>query len=256
MTHRRDMSKEGVQLLVGVKDAVLHQVIGRPNGAYALAPRLFVDRFGAAIRWYRYVVRPVRRHCHLRYQSLQYRIPLRVRERQPVTAMCQLVISVLHRAAASSVTACSRLRWSPKISRSRAGSAASCLSSSRSTSTTTWQITRPGRQASTTSRRRPASWAAHGRTGPCRLRKTPPTSPGTSGDFANRTGFAYTVLDAASADVIGCVYFYPPRRSGYDVDVRSWVREDHAELDKPLNDLVRRWLAEAWPFQKPDYAER
>lgn len=75
-------------------------------------------------------------------------------------------------------------------------------------------------------------------------------------DFANRTGFAYTVLDAASADVIGCVYFYPPRRSGYDVDVRSWVREDHAELDKPLNDLVRRWLAEAWPFQKPDYAER
>ena len=27
-------------------------------------------------------------------------------------------------------------------------------------------------------------------------------------------------------------------------------------LDKPLHDLVRRWLAEAWPFEKPDYAER
>jgi hypothetical protein len=75
-------------------------------------------------------------------------------------------------------------------------------------------------------------------------------------DFADRTGFAYTVLDPASGDVIGCVYFYPPRRSGYDVDVRSWVRADHAALDKPLHDLVRRWLAEAWPFQKPDYAER
>ncbi len=75
-------------------------------------------------------------------------------------------------------------------------------------------------------------------------------------DFAGRTGFAYTVLDPASGDVIGCVYFYPPRRSGYDVDVRSWVRADHATLDKPLHDLVRRWLAEAWPFQKPDYAER
>ena len=75
-------------------------------------------------------------------------------------------------------------------------------------------------------------------------------------DFASRTGFAYTVLDPASGDVIGCVYFYPPRRSGYDVDVRSWVRADHAALDKPLHDLVRRWLAEAWPFQKPDYAER
>jgi len=75
-------------------------------------------------------------------------------------------------------------------------------------------------------------------------------------DFAGRTGFAYTVLDPASGEVIGCVYFYPPRRSGYDVDVRSWVRADHATLDKPLHDLVRRWLAEAWPFEKPDYAER
>jgi hypothetical protein len=74
-------------------------------------------------------------------------------------------------------------------------------------------------------------------------------------DFANRTGFAYTVLDPASRDVIGCVYFYPPLRDGYDVDVRSWVRADRAELDKSLYDLVRRWLAESWPFRKPDYAE-
>jgi hypothetical protein len=64
------------------------------------------------------------------------------------------------------------------------------------------------------------------------------------------------VLDPASGDVIGCVYFYPPRRSGYDVDVRSWVRADHAELDKPLHDLVGQWLAGSWPFQTPDYAGR
>ena len=75
-------------------------------------------------------------------------------------------------------------------------------------------------------------------------------------DFADRTGFTYTVLDPASGDVIGCVYIYPPRRDGYDVDVRSWVRADHAGLDKPLHDLVCQWLAAAWPFQKPDYAER
>jgi len=75
-------------------------------------------------------------------------------------------------------------------------------------------------------------------------------------DFADRTGFTYTVLDPASGDVIGCVYLYPPRRTGYDVDVRSWVRADHAGLDKPLHDLVCQWLAAAWPFQKPDYAER
>jgi hypothetical protein len=75
-------------------------------------------------------------------------------------------------------------------------------------------------------------------------------------DFADRTGFTYTVLDPASGDVIGCVYFYPPRRSDYDVDVLSWVRADHAGRDQPLHDLVRQWLADVWPFQKPDYAER
>jgi hypothetical protein len=75
-------------------------------------------------------------------------------------------------------------------------------------------------------------------------------------DFAGRTGFAYTVLDPGSGEVIGCVYIYPPRRDGYDVDVRSWVSADRAELDKPLHDEVWRWLSEAWPFRRPDYAER
>ena len=43
-------------------------------------------------------------------------------------------------------------------------------------------------------------------------------------DFAARIGFTYTVLDAASGEVIGCLYLYPPKREGFDVDVRSWVR--------------------------------
>jgi hypothetical protein len=75
-------------------------------------------------------------------------------------------------------------------------------------------------------------------------------------DFADRSGFTYTVLDPASGDVIGCVYIYPPRRDGYDVDVRSWVRADRAELDKPLHDVICRWLADSWPFARPDYAAR
>jgi hypothetical protein len=75
-------------------------------------------------------------------------------------------------------------------------------------------------------------------------------------DFAGRSGFTYTVLDPASGDVIGCVYIYPPRRDGYDVDVRSWVRADRAELDEPLHDAIWRWLADSWPFARPDYAAR
>jgi hypothetical protein len=75
-------------------------------------------------------------------------------------------------------------------------------------------------------------------------------------DFAKRTGFTYTVLDPQSNDVVGCVYLYPSRRDGYDVDVRSWVRSDRADLDKPLYDFVCEWLAGVWPFSGPDYAGR
>jgi RimJ/RimL family protein N-acetyltransferase len=75
-------------------------------------------------------------------------------------------------------------------------------------------------------------------------------------DFAKRTGFTYTVLDPASGEVVGCVYLYPPRRAGYDVEVRSWVIADRADLDRPLYQFVCEWLAGAWPFSEPDYAER
>ena len=75
-------------------------------------------------------------------------------------------------------------------------------------------------------------------------------------DFAARTGFTYTVLDPAAGDVIGCLYIYPSRRDGYDAEVSSWVRADKASLDKPLYELITRWLAEGWPFRQPDYAAR
>jgi hypothetical protein len=75
-------------------------------------------------------------------------------------------------------------------------------------------------------------------------------------DFADRVGFTYTVLDPARRDVIGCVYLYPPQSADFDADVRSWVRADHAELDKPLHELVSRWLARDWPFLNPGYAAR
>jgi hypothetical protein len=71
-----------------------------------------------------------------------------------------------------------------------------------------------------------------------------------------RAGFTYTVLDPATGDVMGCVYLYPSKRPGSDADVRSWVRADRAELDKPLYELVSHWLADSWPFRGPDYAPR
>ena len=74
---------------------------------------------------------------------------------------------------------------------------------------------------------------------------------GHARDFANRTGFTYSVLEGD--DVIGCVYVYPDREGNHDASVRSWVRADRDELDVPLRHAVAGWLAADWPFASVDY---
>jgi hypothetical protein len=73
-------------------------------------------------------------------------------------------------------------------------------------------------------------------------------------DFVTRDGFTYTVLDPTSRAVIGCVHSYPDTNGGHDAAVASWVRASHAQLDIALRELVSRWLAEVWPFQRVAYA--
>jgi hypothetical protein len=79
---------------------------------------------------------------------------------------------------------------------------------------------------------------------------------GHARDFAERTGFTYTVLAPGTEDVIGCLYIYPAKDAEHDAQVRSWVRADKAELDAPLHAAVSRWLAERWPFERVIYADR
>ena len=73
-------------------------------------------------------------------------------------------------------------------------------------------------------------------------------------DFADRTGFTYTVLDPASREVIGCVYVYPAKAGG--AEVLFWVRADRAALDVPLYLTISDWLATSWPFSRVEYAAR
>ena len=79
-------------------------------------------------------------------------------------------------------------------------------------------------------------------------------------DFAARTGFTYTVLSPADPDtseVLGCVYVYPPEPGDPgDASIRSWVRADHADLDRPLYEAVLGWLDRDWPFESIEYAAR
>jgi hypothetical protein len=75
-------------------------------------------------------------------------------------------------------------------------------------------------------------------------------------DFAQRTGFTYTVLDPADGQVIGCVYIYPSRHAPATADVQSWVTASRADLDIPLHGEVKQWLRTAWPFAAISYADR
>ncbi len=74
-------------------------------------------------------------------------------------------------------------------------------------------------------------------------------------DFAQRSGFTYTVLETGSDRVIGCVYIYPSRETGV-TDVCSWVRADRADLDPVLHEAVSTWLDTDWPFTAVSYAAR
>lgn len=73
-------------------------------------------------------------------------------------------------------------------------------------------------------------------------------------DFANRTGFTYSVLDGD--DVIGCIYIYPTNEAAHDVSVASWVRQSRAEMDAVVWGAVSDWIKTRWPFEHPRYAPR
>jgi RimJ/RimL family protein N-acetyltransferase len=50
-------------------------------------------------------------------------------------------------------------------------------------------------------------------------------------DFAEHTGFTYTVRAQGDGHVIGCVYIYP-RDNAEGARVRSWVSASRAHLDE------------------------
>jgi hypothetical protein len=75
-------------------------------------------------------------------------------------------------------------------------------------------------------------------------------------DFAQRTGFTYTVLDPDERDVVGCVYIYPLQGVACGANVSSWVRASRADLDEPLWRAVSEWLERVWPFEQIEYAAR
>ena len=78
-------------------------------------------------------------------------------------------------------------------------------------------------------------------------------------EIAAHETFNYAVLDAEERELLGCVYIDPPEDGsapGSDAVV-SWWLADHAvgsDLERALDELVPRWLADTWGFRSIDYS--
>lgn len=77
-------------------------------------------------------------------------------------------------------------------------------------------------------------------------------------EFQLRSSFAYTVVSLDESEVMGCMYIYPTRKPGYDVEITMWVRQSRVDegLDEHLFETVENWIEEKWPFASPAYPGR
>ena len=75
-------------------------------------------------------------------------------------------------------------------------------------------------------------------------------------EFELRRSFTYTVVAPDESRVLGCVYLYPHEEA--DLEVHMWVRGDawSEGLDPLLEQAVRGWIDEVWPFERVLYRDR
>lgn len=77
-------------------------------------------------------------------------------------------------------------------------------------------------------------------------------------EFKRRSSFAYTVMTTDESQCLGCVYILPAERYSVDAEIYLWVRQSAYDkgFDPVLFQVVKRWIAEAWPFERVAYPGR
>lgn len=83
-------------------------------------------------------------------------------------------------------------------------------------------------------------------------------------EFNKRASFAYTVLNQAKTECLGCVYLYPADKpwvstpEGSDVDISMWVTQEAYDkgLYPKLFKSVKQWIQKDWPFKNPYYSNK
>jgi RimJ/RimL family protein N-acetyltransferase len=71
-------------------------------------------------------------------------------------------------------------------------------------------------------------------------------------EFEIGGSYTYTVESLDGAQVLGCVYIFPPTQAGGDADVFYWVRSSELAggLPEHLWEHLRRWLGNDWGFKR------
>ncbi len=77
-------------------------------------------------------------------------------------------------------------------------------------------------------------------------------------EMVTHQSFNYALFDDDETALLGCVYIDPTDKPGADADISWWVVDEcvGTDLEVALDALVPRWIAEAWPLQRPRYVGR
>jgi hypothetical protein len=77
-------------------------------------------------------------------------------------------------------------------------------------------------------------------------------------EFQLRSSFTYTVVRPDESQVLGCVYLLPAQKRDTDCAVYYWARssERASGLEASLDQVLRKWLRERWPFRSPAFPGR
>lgn len=77
-------------------------------------------------------------------------------------------------------------------------------------------------------------------------------------EMETHESFNYALFDTDETALLGCVYIDPPEKPGADAEISWWVVDEcvGTELEQAVDDLVPRWIADAWPLSQPRYVGR
>jgi hypothetical protein len=82
-------------------------------------------------------------------------------------------------------------------------------------------------------------------------------------EFEFRSTFAYTIMNLADTECLGCLYIYPAgfrdeKSLSGDADVSFWVTQESYDsgLYPIAYQTLRDWLRQDWPFENPIFTNK